>query len=104
MLPLRGDTMLSNEAFLLKIVEMNGDIMPLRKRGISYSQIATLVEQQIQYGNIKPSDYRLMLTKKGKAVLKKNLDKIYHRTKDQWILPQEHLYKEPIPKDKILLP
>ncbi len=96
--------MLSNEILLLKIIDSNGRISLLRDRGLSHSQVAMLIKEQEDEGNIVVTEEDISLTNQGSKILKENISKIAPRKKDQWILPQEHLYKKPISLDQIVLP
>ena len=96
--------MLSNEILLLKIIDSNGRISLLRDRGLSHSQVAMLIKKQEAEGNIVVTEEDISLTNQGSKILKENISKIAPRKKDQWILPQEHLYKKPISLDQIVLP
>lgn len=96
--------MLSNEVLLLKIIDSNGRISLLRDRGLSHSQIAMLIKRQEDDGNIVVTENNISLTNRGSKILKENISKMAYRKKDQWILPQEHLYKKPIPLEQIVLP
>lgn len=96
--------MLSNEILLLKIIDSNSRISLLRDRGLSHSQVAMLIKRQEEEGNIVVTEKDISLTDKGQKVLKDNISRIAPRKKDQWILPQEHLYKEPISSNRIILP
>lgn len=96
--------MLSNEILLLKIIDSNGRISLLRDRGLSHSQVAMLIKRQEDEGNIVVTEEDISLTNQGSNILKENISKIAPRKKDQWILPQEHLYKEPLSFNQIVLP
>lgn len=96
--------MISNEILLLKIVEVNGKISLLRNRGLSHSQVAMMIKRQQDEGNIIISDENISLTPQGAKLLQENISKVMPKEKDRWILPQEHLYSQPIPFDKIMLP
>ena len=96
--------MLSNEILLLKIIDSNGRISLLRDRGLSHSQVAMLIKKQEEDGNIVVTEEDISLTNQGSKILKENISKIAPRKNDQWILPQEHLYKKPISLDQIVLP
>lgn len=96
--------MLSNEILLLKIISVNGRITLLRDKGLSHSQIAMLIKEQEDKENIIVTEDDIFLTSRGEAFLNDNISKTVSKEKDQWILPQEHLYKTPIPFDKIILP
>lgn len=96
--------MLSNEILLLKIIDSNGRISLLRDRGLSHSQVAMLIKKEEDKGNIVVTEEDISLTNQGSKILKENISKIVPRKKDQWIFPQEHLYKKPISLDQIVLP
>lgn len=96
--------MLANEILLLKIIATNSRISLLRDRGLSHSQVAMLIKSQEDEGNIVASSDGVILTNKGEEILRVSMDKVTPRKKDQWILPQEHLYKEPLSFEKIILP
>lgn len=96
--------MISNDILLLKIIQSKGSIYLLRDRGLSHSQIAMLIHSHQSNGNIEITNNDIQLTQKGKDILQSNLDKIYPRVKEQWIVPQEHHYKKPISFDTIILP
>ncbi|MBE6763166.1 MAG: hypothetical protein E7553_02260 [Ruminococcaceae bacterium] len=96
--------MLSNELLLLKIIGSGGRISLLRNRGLSLSQIAMLIQEQQEKGNVVVLDSEINLTAQGLHLLEENISKVMPRKKDRWILPQEHLYKEPISSSEIILP
>lgn len=96
--------MISNEILLLKIIESKGRISLLRDRGLSHSQVAMLLKKQVDEGNIIVTEENISLTKQGANILKEGISKIVPKRKDQWILPQEHLYQKPISIEKIVLP
>ena len=96
--------MLLSEVLLLKIIDSNSRISLLRDRGLSHSQIAMLIKKQEDEGNIVVTEDDISLTNQGSKILKESISKIAPRKKDQWILPQEHLYKEPISFNQIVLP
>lgn len=96
--------MISNEILLLKIIDANGRISLLKERGLSHSQVAILIKNQENTGNIVISEEGISLTTKGKSFLRDNISKMVPREKDQWILPQEHLYRKPIDANKVILP
>lgn len=96
--------MLSNEILLLKIIDANGRISLLRDRGLSHSQVAMMIQRQEDEGNIVITEDDISLTRQGTELLKENISKVATREKDQWILPQEHLYIKPISFHKIILP
>ena len=96
--------MLSNEILLLKIIKYGGKLSFLRSRGLTYSQIAMLIKKQEDERNVLITDDNIILTPQGDQLLNNSISKIIPREKDQWIVPQEHLYVSPISFDKIILP
>lgn len=96
--------MISNEILLLKIINSNGSLSLLRDRGLSHSQIAMLIKEQKEKEHIVISEFEIKLSTQGTKYLSENLPEHIVKEKDQWIFPQEHLYKDPIAFDKIVLP
>lgn len=96
--------MVSNELLLLKIIDSNGRISLLRDRGLSHSQVAMLIEKLEVDGNIIITEENICLTPKGKEILERGFAKISRTKKDQWIVPKEHKFKEPIEIDMVVLP
>lgn len=96
--------MISNKTLLLQIIEKNGSISLLRKRGLSHSQIAILIDEQAKDGYIEIADGTMSLTESGRAFLFETMKANNFAPKRAWILPQEHLHKKPISKDIIILP
>lgn len=96
--------MVSNEVVLLKLIKDNHSITDLLKRGLTYSQIAMLVEKLDEEKKIEILEEGLKLTSKGLESLNNNLKMLYPSKKDRWILPNDNLYNEIINKDVIILP
>ncbi len=96
--------MLTNNLLLLKAVSDRGNLLALHKRGLTSAQIALLLEEQIKCGNIQSSPEGLSLTELGESLLRKGLKKLRLSGPDAWILPQEHLYTEPIDPETIIIP
>ena len=96
--------MISNKTLLLQIINKNGSISLLRKRGLSHSQIAILIDEQIKDGYIEVANGTMSLTESGKVFLFERMKTNNFAPKRTWILPQEHLHKKPISKDIIILP
>ena len=96
--------MLTNALILLKIVSSNGSLLPLRQQGLTPSQIAFLVQEQINAGNLESSIDGLTITTTGKQTLEQ-YHKEHHPTKSkQWIMPQKCYYREPIDQTTVILP
>ena len=96
--------MLTNNLLLLKTVSDRGSLLTLHKRGLTSSQIALLLEEQIEIGNIQSSSEGLSLTEAGENSLREGLKKLKLSGPSAWILPQEHLYLEPIDPETIIIP
>ena len=96
--------MTSNKTLILQIVDKNGSISLLRKRGLSHSQIAILIDEQVKDGYIEIANGTMSLTNSGRAFLYEGMKANNFAPKRTWILPQEHLHKKPISKDIIILP
>ena len=96
--------MLTNALILLKIVSSKGSLLPLRQQGLTPSQIAFLVQEQINEGNLESSIDGLTITVAGKKTLEQ-YNKENNPTKSkQWIMPQTCYYREPIDQTTIVLP
>lgn len=100
----RGDNMISNEVLLLKIIKCNGSISLLKNRGLSNSQVALLIQDQQDKGNVAITESNIFLTEKGNEYLQKHISKAFPKKKDQWILPKDYLYHTPISTYEIVLP
>lgn len=96
--------MISNKVLLLKIIESGARITLLHDRGLSFSQIALLLDELVKDKSVVVTDYSLVLTEKGKKQLQSNMNSLFPRNKDQWILPNENMYDNPISSDTIILP
>ena len=96
--------MLSNSIILLKIVSDNGSLLPLRQRGLAPSQIAMLVDQEVEAGNMVTSLKGIELTPKGRQILEQNYKEQNISGPDQWILPQKCYYRNPLSQSTVVLP
>jgi hypothetical protein len=96
--------MLINNLLLLKVVSDRGSLLSLHKRGLTSSQIALLLEEQIKCGNIQSLPEGLSLTDVGENLLREGLKKLKLSGPNAWILPQEHLYIEPIDPETVIIP
>ena len=73
-------------------------------RGLSYSQVALLIQEQQVKGTVNVTETDIFLTEDGNKYLQDNLSKIYPKRKDQWILPRTNMYCKPISVNTIILP
>ena len=95
--------MYNNDLILLKLIDSKGSTLLLRKNGLRYSQISLLIIKQQEEGNVVVTDTDIELTQKGKAYLDANL-KLLSTKNNQWIIPKEYMYREPISFGTIILP
>lgn len=96
--------MMSNQLLLLKIVSRNGNVSSLRKRGLAPAQIALLIEDQINCGNLFVTEDSIILTAEGESALKAFERRMNLNGADSWIQPQEQMYCEPLDSNIIILP
>lgn len=89
---------------LLKLVKVNGSLSPLRRRGLTHSQIAILLQKQIESNYVVITESDVLLTDFGEEVLAANLAALKCKSKDSWILPQDAYYRKPLSKSAIVLP
>ena len=89
-----------NELLLLELINYNASFSILRKRGLTNSQIALLIQNCIKKGYIIVSDDRIIITDRGSRLL------IASRGKrgGKCILPAKSSTLSPIDNDIILLP
>lgn len=93
--------MINNQILLLKTIHSRYSLMMLRKKGLTHSQIALLLNEQIQNGLATYEDNIIVLTNKGISVLEEQLNTLGNNS---WILPQESYYNKPISKNAVILP
>lgn len=96
--------MLTNSLILLKVVSSQGSLLPLRQRGLTPSQIALLVQEQISAGNLESSIEGLAITAAGIKVLEQYNKEHNSAGSTQWILPQNCFYREPLDQSTVVLP
>lgn len=76
----------------------------LRNRGLLPSQIAILIQEQIDCGYAVMQECGLILASKGKDYLDRFYQSVSYKEKAKWILPQEQYYGKPLSEDTIVLP
>ncbi|QNO17678.1 hypothetical protein [Caproicibacterium amylolyticum] len=96
--------MLPKQIVLLKIISINGSLFTLSRRGLTPSQIAILIQEQIDCGNIVTDESGLNLTLAGEKYLQQYFKSEDCKKKDTWILPQDYYRTNPISKFDIVLP
>lgn len=96
--------MMNNKLILLKVVSTNGSLLPLRQRGLTPSQIATLVQEQVDAGTLETSIEGIKLTETGKQILAQYYKEKKVSGSSQWILPQKYYHRESLPKTRVVLP
>lgn len=96
--------MISSEIMLLKLIKINGSLSPLRKRGLTHTQIAALLQKHIDSSYVTITDSGVLLTDLGEKVLEENLAALKYKPKDSWILPQDIYYRKPLSEKVIVLP
>lgn len=95
---------MTNSVLLLKIIKAQGSLTLLRERGLSHSQIAMLIKEHQQNGNVILTDKGISLTEQGERFLKSAFSESVTKPKDAWIVKQEHYYREPLSPKTIVLP
>ena len=96
--------MQEKEFILLKIISNNGSFLPLFQRGYTPSQIAMLVEEQVEAGTVKSSVDGLSLTPEGLELLEQYRKKRNLAGPNDWIMPQTCYYRDPLDLNRIVLP
>lgn len=65
---------MNNKIILLfKIIKFNGDISPLLRLGHTYSQIAELIKNETEKGNVELDNGVLKLTQEGEKKLQQSI-------------------------------
>ena len=90
--------------FLLKILDNNGNIEPLSEIGYEYSQIVTLIKQEITENNAEYKNGELKLTVKGKDLLSKMETDKNKKGSGTWIEPEIQSKISILEKDDVYLP
>lgn len=96
--------MLPDEILLLKLIKVNGSLAPLRRRGLTHAQIATLLQRQLDSERAAVTESGVVLTGIGEEVLSQHLAELERKPQYPWILPQEDYYRKPLSKWEIVLP
>lgn len=89
---------------LLKIVKDKADVSVLLKKNVTYSEIASLLKEHIEEGNVHILSNDIVLTTKGLITLEREIGQSLPKEKDLWITPQYNKRKASRDIDKIVLP
>lgn len=90
--------------FLLKIINKNGNIEPLKAMGYEYSQIVLFINKEIEVENAEYKNGELLLTGKGIKFLKELETKTLKRGSNQWIEPEIQSRISKLEKNDVFLP
>jgi hypothetical protein len=89
---------------LLHIIKEDTNVRQLMRYGLTYREIAELIEQNITLGNLNGENDTISLTKRGEDYLSANRNLIKERDKAKWIdLDFKHKITK-IDKDDVFLP
>lgn len=94
----------TNELLLLQLIDSNRDLSPLRKRGLTHSQIALLLEKLIDQGFISISDTDVQITECGKKSMEEFYSSQQYNWHRKWLNPQLEYYQIPLSENDIILP
>lgn len=93
-----------NLTLLLNIIKNRRNIHQLRRQGLSFRQIAELIENALNDGFIVYLDKKIVLSERGETFLSKNLNTIKKTNKAEWIELDLKNKIKPFPKNEIFLP
>ncbi|WP_448103964.1 hypothetical protein [Pedobacter panaciterrae] len=89
---------------LLHIINSDGDIKKLRHSGLTYRQIAELIDANVTNGNLDGNDDIVTITQQGKDLLQVNKGEIKERDKSKWIEIDFKNKMQQIDKEDVFLP
>lgn len=89
---------------LLNVIFRNSSVKKLTRRGITFSEIAELTNKAIQEELVINSKEKIVLTIKGKKILKKLEIKYKKTNKDEWIEKDLKNKISKIDKNSLFLP
>jgi hypothetical protein len=92
------------KSFLLKIINKNGNIEPLKELGYEYSQIVTFIKNEISDRNAEYKNGELKLTPKGIEILKNLENKTNKKGSSKWIEPELQSRISKLDKNDVFLP
>ena len=92
------------DILLLDLIQKNGSLKKLKHYGLTYRQIADLIEANISNGNLNGNDDVITLTEQGRNYLLNNIKTIKEQDKAKWIeLDTKNKIKQ-IDKEEVFLP
>lgn len=94
----------NKKILLLKIIKYNGDISPLLKLGLEYSQIVKEIRDEITEGNAEQRNGVIRITEKGDLIIEELSKKLNRNNSSKWIEPKIESRIPKIPIDYIFLP
>lgn len=89
---------------LLNIVNNRSDLKKLRHFGLTYRQIAALIESNVLSGNLSSEGDLLSITELGKNVLESRQNELKETDKSKWIDLDYKSKVKQIDKDDVFLP
>ena len=89
---------------LLKIIEEGSSVKMLKHLKLSYAEIADLIEENINNGNLRERDGEIVLTEYGTIFLKENKHLVKEADKSKWIEPDYKNKIRKIARDDVFLP
>lgn len=90
--------------YLLKVLQRNGDVSLLLRQGLSYVQIANLMDKMIEDGTLLEREDGIQVTEKGMSLLGYYESRLSFKKKVDWIAFLETEKFEPISLTEIYLP
>lgn len=90
--------------FLLKIIDKNGNVEPLREFGYEYSQIISFISDEVIKNNAEHKNGKLSLTEKGKSLLGSLEEQKQVSGSKRWIEPEFQNRISKLDKNDVFLP
>lgn len=97
------DKLPSFTSLLLSLVDSKSGVKSLLDNGLSYDQIAELIEEAVRLGLITPVGSDLSLTESGRKVLGK-LGRSVKNGENTWIRPLDEYRIDSLTTDDVYLP
>ena len=98
------DSLPPNLLLLLQVVRGKGDVAPLTRRGLEYSQIADLLREARHLGLVLRNDEGLQLSPEGESLLAASIKRRPPTSPGGWIRPLEEHRVEKISEEDPFLP